>query len=554
MPRRLLWPTLPVAAVLMLGGLAMCERSLAGVDPTTLVAITDSGPVVGTARAHAIEFRGIPYAAPPVGALRFRPPQPPAPWKAARGAARFGSACPQPHRYGLTDESLDEDCLTLNVSIPERALEAPPNGDPPLLPVIVWIHGGAFVGGSSNLYRLDWLTTNTFTVVVSINYRLGVLGFMPHAGFDPESNGAYGIEDQRMALRWVQRNIEAFGGDPKNVTLAGESAGAGSICIHLSDPEASRGLFSKAVLLSAACEHVLPTVDSSATILGSKVAAAVGCRDAATAADCLRAASVADLMRAGDAATRGQTLAFVPTVGSKSVPRQPRDAIRDGAVLRVPLLVGTARDEMRLYVAYQEQGGRHTTAGNYADRLREIFGKHAPQVLREYPLAAGDSAPARLGSVLSDFNPSIPINHCLVLASTSALSRYAPAYEFEFADPNAPALGVGIRATPDPGFPLGTVHSAMLSYLFPNFSNTAKIDGPVPPFLSQLTGKTLMAAIWHFAERGEPSERRLPPWPAYGKGPTVMRVEPNKYSTFDASDAHHCGFWKKQYPDILEDL
>jgi para-nitrobenzyl esterase len=203
-------------------------------------------------------------------------------------------------RFGLTEASDEEDCLSLNVSRP-RSIPAGRR-----LPVLVWIHGGAFVGGSSNLYRLDALARRNL-VVVSPNYRLGVLGFMPHPAFDQASNGNLGLMDQREALRWVQRNIAAFGGDPTNVTIAGESAGAGSICAHLAAPELSGGLFHKAVLISGGCLAPLPTVQAYST-LGSEIAAAVGCRQANREAllACLRAQPLSQLLEKGDGAPRAE--------------------------------------------------------------------------------------------------------------------------------------------------------------------------------------------------------------------------------------------------------
>jgi para-nitrobenzyl esterase len=543
-----------LAIPLILGVLLPGSPAVAGVDPVSLVVTTDSGAVRGYVRHRIIEFRGIPYAAPPVGELRFRAPQPPKPWKVTRDATHFGSACPQLHRYGITDESLVEDCLTLNVSVsPPRDAPAA-DADEKLMPVIVWIHGGAFVGGSSNLYHLETLVKNSLAIIVSINYRVGVFGFMPHAGFDADDNGAYGLEDQRMALAWVQRNIAAFGGDPNNVTVAGESAGAGSICMHLANPEASKGLFAKAMLLSAACMQPLRTVAETEAQVGAKVAAAVGCKDAATAAECLRDAPVEQLLRAGEAVGRTAPLAFAPSVGSKVLPRQPAAVMRAGESLPVPLLVGAARDEMRLYIGYDEQAGRHTTAANYVRRLRDYFGKAAPQVAAEYPLAKDASAPAQLGSVLSDFNPEVPINNCLILDTSATLRRIAPVYEFEFADPNAPVLGVGMPSTPDPGMPLGAVHSAMLSYFFPGFSNSVANDGRYPPFTSQIVGKAMIVALAAFSAGGEPRHLLLPAWPPYTGGATVLRLEPGNYELVDAAAAHRCAFWRRLYPALLADL
>jgi para-nitrobenzyl esterase len=197
----------------------------------TLV-VTSTGSVRGTLHDGVREFKGIPYAAPPTGKLRWKLPQPAKPWKGVLDATRYGNECPRLSRYGLTEAAYNEDCLFLNVTIPEMRSPATVK-----LSVIVWIHGGAFVGGSSSLYPLAHLALSGHLVVVSFNYRLGVFGLMGHPAFDRDYDGSYGLEDQRAAMRWVQRNIAAFGGAPGNVTIAGESAGAGSVCMHLLAPQ-----------------------------------------------------------------------------------------------------------------------------------------------------------------------------------------------------------------------------------------------------------------------------------------------------------------------------
>ncbi len=525
---------------------ALAPDSVAAKSPAGLVVDTELGTVRGVERHGVIEFRGIPYAAAPVGELRWQAPQPAARWTGIRDASRFGSACPQLHRFNLTDESLDEDCLTLNVSTPKPAsgIRSPPR------PVMVWIHGGAFVGGSSNLYRLDALA-RAGTVVVSINYRLGVLGFMPHPAFAADDNGAYGLLDQRAALAWVKANIRTFGGDPSNVTVAGESAGGGSICMHMAVPEAVTGLFQKAVVISAGCLQPMPTVAQASADVGVKVANAVGCSDAATALECMRHAPLKALLDAGDAISRTRIMTFSPTIGSRIVPRQAGDAMREGDFLRVPTLMGGARDELRLYIGYDEQAGRHITPENYAERLAYYYGPLGVKVVVRYPLAAGASPPASVGSVLSDYNPFVGINNCLYLETSTALSRHTSVHEFEFSDPGALVVGVGI-APPDPGFPLGAVHSAVLNYLFPHMSNTSRIDAPDLPAQSQQLSRRMVALWTSFMATGTPRAPSVPAWPTFAGAATVMRLEPHRTELFDAATAHRCGFWQSLFPDALQ--
>lgn len=209
--------------------------------------------VVGREQDGVREFLGIPFAAPPVGALRWRAPQSVAPWSIPRDATRRARACTQLKRGGVGAES-GEDCLTLNVWTPVGAGQR--------LPVLVWIHGGAFVNGSGAdpLYDGALLAARAHAVVVTVNYRLGPLGFMSHRQLADEAGRAVspslGILDQRAALQWVRRNVVAFGGDPDSVTLFGQSAGAFSVCTHLASP-GSRGLFARAIMESGACADML---------------------------------------------------------------------------------------------------------------------------------------------------------------------------------------------------------------------------------------------------------------------------------------------------------
>lgn len=541
-----------IIATLFLGlaALAVKARNNDSMNDPTVVQ-TDSGAVHGVYRNGVLEFRGIPYAAAPSGDRRWAPPQPAAAWAGIRDASNFGSACPQAARFGLTEESNDEDCLSINVSVPKGVKAGAKT------PVFVWVHGGAFVGGSSNLYRLDALA-HSGVVAVTFNYRVGVFGFMPHPAFDAAYNGGYGLEDQRAALRWVQRNIAAFGGDPDNVTLAGESAGAGSICQHLVSPEHVEGLFHKVVIQSAGCLQPMPTVEQ-AQQAGLTVAATVGCKDPATALQCLRRAPVKVLVDAGTAMAGNAVMAFAPTVGAQTVPRGMSEAFKTGKVVKVPMIMGGTRDELRLYVAYDQQAGRKVTRENFTNKLRTLYGstqeereRQVPtQVARTYPLTGEINPPTLLGSIMSDFNPAVGINNCLYLHTADAFSRYVPVYQFEFADRNAPVLGVGIPAQPDPGMELGAVHSSEINYLFPRYSNTSRIDAPELAPESQKLADQMVAYWTSFASAGVPSAPDSPAWAKYGNPNTVMLLDPGKVGLYNASQEHKCEFWKSMYPEQL---
>jgi para-nitrobenzyl esterase len=226
--------------------------------------------------------------------------------------------------------------------------------------VLLWIHGGAFVGGAASLYRLDRLARDADAVVVSINYRLGVFGFMAPPAAATGAGHVLGLEDQRLAMRWVKDNVAAFGGDPENITLAGESAGAASVCMHLLAPEQTRGLFHRAIIQSAACGTPLRTL-AEAEAFAAKVAAQAGCADPTNALACLNAVEPQRLIAAGSKAASGELMAFAPYTGTATVPHMSLDALQAGAFARVPVLNGFTRDEMRLYVGYDVQDGASIT-------------------------------------------------------------------------------------------------------------------------------------------------------------------------------------------------
>ena len=504
-----------------------------------LVVTTSDGQLRGTLGIGVREWKGIPYAAPPTGARRWAMPAAPAPWNGIRDASQFGSACPQVVRFALTEASDNEDCLYLNVAVPVAPLRGANKRA-----VLIWIYGGAYVGGAANLYPIDYLARMANIVVVSINYRLGVFGVMPHPAFEPAHNGGLAFEDQRRAMRWVQQNIAAFGGDPGNVTIAGESAGASSVCVHLASPKLSAGLFHKAIMQSIGCTLRQRTVVEGYRA-GLALAETVGCADLTTALECLRSKPVTQLLAAQTALAARMNRAFAPSVGSDSVPQQAADAFASGNFFRVSIINGGNRDEMRLYVGYDAVAGVHVTPENYPDKLKESYSDNATAVQARYPLTEFPSASSALGTVKSDYLPDGPLNNCLFLHTAQLASRYVPVYQFEFTDRAAPPV------MPDPGFELGAVHSAELPYLFPHFSNKSIFDGPdLAPGSQRLSAQ--MIAYWGaFARGGRPRARGLPAWNRFRSDKAVLRLDPDKLGEFDAGAAHHCEFWRKLYPQAL---
>ncbi|HXG23223.1 MAG TPA: carboxylesterase family protein, partial [Chthonomonadales bacterium] len=305
--------------------------------------VTEDGPLKGVISPDINEFLGILYAAPPVGTLRWMPPQPHGHWQGVLEATQLGNACPQRSAEGVVG---NEDCLFLNVYTPGlKKNENKHDG----LPVMVWIHGGDFVRGAGGFYDPTPLVEKGNVIVVTINYRLGVLGFFAHLVIDAEGhdNGNYGLMDQQFAFQWVQRNIAAFGGDPDRVTIFGESAGGLSVYSHLASPTAE-GLFHRAIAQSGAYtsfqryqqQRIVPLAAAEAQ--GTAFAANVGCDN--QTAQCLRAASVATLITK-------QPASSYPILDGDVLVQPPGPAFASGQFNHVPIITGSNHDEYRLFIA-----------------------------------------------------------------------------------------------------------------------------------------------------------------------------------------------------------
>lgn len=464
--------------------------------------VAPAGAVEGTADGSVRVFRGIPYAAPPVGPLRWQPPQPAAPWTGTRKATAFGPACMQPRGgppniYINPPERMSEDCLTLNIWAPRDAKAAP---------VVVWIHGGALVSGYSHeaMYDGARLVRRGGAIVVSINYRLGVLGYLAHPGLSAESregvSGNYGLRDQIAALQWVKRNIAAFGGDPSNVTIAGESAGALSVMYLLTSPPA-RGLFHKAIAQSAymvttpelkADHHGMPAAEKA----GAALASAIGAGDVTA----LRAIPAETLVQQAAANRFGPWGA----IDGKLLPRQLVDTWDRGEQAPVPLLAGFNAGEIRSLRVLLPPAPAN--AATYEKIIRERYHDLAEPFLRLYPSRDIDA------SMLATTRDALYgwTSQRLAIGQT-AIGQRAYLYLFDHGYPAADENG------------LHAFHAAEIPYVFGTANATPPYWPRVPDDLVNRRLSTAMMDYWlSFARSGDPVASGQPDWPAYGKAGNYM--------------------------------
>ena len=481
-----------VAAILP----SLCITAVTATPLTPSITIAD-GVVNGLPRdaAGILTFLGIPYAAPPVGNLRWAAPQPAAPFPAGGlSAQQFGFSC-----WAATSEvppfqPENEDCLTINVWTGAQQPTAK-------LPVMVWIYGGGFQFGASADPQYNG--TNLATegvVVVSFNYRLGVLGFLALTELDAEGtlSGNYGIQDEIAALKWVQANIAAFGGDPDNVTIFGQSAGAHSVGILLASPLTS-GLFNKAILESGAwwdSEHGSLETFVQARQAGKAFEAKVGATDVVE----MRALSAATIMAADawNPNTDPGLTSFAPSIDYYVLNGAPGAAFADGQQAKVPLLAGWVADEEFLFLA---RAPPHATEAQFQVDLTALFGAaKVSEATALYP----DSTPAQLNNSADSLIGDLIIREQTWEAADRQYRSGEPVYVyyFTYTSPYSPIAA----------------HTAEIPFVFGNLGPNPIFGGlssPTPSYADVVFSRTLMAYWTNFAKTGNPNGAGLPTWPAY---------------------------------------
>jgi len=448
---------------------------------------TDKGAVVGQSDGTITAFLGVPYAAPPLGQLRWRPPQPHAAWSEPFSATALGPACAQSEGGIGQTGPFSEDCLTVNVWTPRTGAAAK-------APVMVFIHGGFFVHGSSNQDTYDGRALAAQGVVmVSMNYRLGALGFLAHPALTAEdehaSSGNTALLDQREALRWVQTNIAAFGGDPSNVTVFGESAGAMTICALVVSPLGS-GLFHRAIGESGSCAifttplHAT-TASAGAESLGVAVAAALGCDTASDVLGCMRGKSADEVIAAAPMSLNGVSLQ--PNIDGYVLPEAPSAALAAGRVNPLDGMIGgTNQDEATLFT----RALVIDTEAQYEVAVTRLLPSFAADALALYPAAAFPTPKDAYNTLFTDVIFVCPIRGQL----RGIAARGTSAYLYQLTRPTR-------------SDELGVYHGSELPFVFGNLSLSSGMSAADRAFSNQVIG------YWtRFAATGDPNGASATPW------------------------------------------
>jgi para-nitrobenzyl esterase len=463
------------------------------------------GKVLGNEKQGYAEFLGIPYGSPPIGSLRFKPPTKPIPWKGVRDATIFASASLQPsteykHAHG------SEDCLYLNVYKPTNPESSAP------LPVMLWLHGGGFVNGSGNAFFSGLVAQTARAIIVTINYRLGPLGWLalPSLAAEAEDGNAgnYGLLDSIEALQWVQNNIEAFGGDPERVTVFGQSAGGEQVLALLASPPA-KGMFQRAISMSAPAGLTLPDL-TGATSRYASILKNLNIGSGEDQLRRLRSVPAQELINVADISwdILKNGLLYVPTVGGGVLPAQWIDLYRQGNFHRVPVMIGHTKQEMRLLAAIHENNlGRRLPREEAESCARGFIPENIiDKVLAEYNLKGSDDPSTVISDMLTAALFPAGLEKCRI-----ALAKETTVYSYQTFDPDAQESHVHAKFSP-----IHAGHDSDLPALFQwdDFENEpTRLNAEQRKYAIQL-GRY----FGQFAATGDPNGPDLPKWRSMNEG------------------------------------
>lgn len=502
-----------LTALFLATGLAF--PALAETPPQVTTAL---GPVTGNSEAGIDRFLGIPFAQPPIGTLRFAPPAPLQPWTEPLQATETATRCSAPSG-GDGVRLVNEDCLYLNVYRPAGAA---PGGK---LPIMVFIHGGGNTTGSTDIYDGARMATQANAMVVTLAYRLGAFGFLATPELSEEggdnASGGYALLDLVAGLEWVRDNAAAFGGNPEDVLLMGQSAGGTNVCSLMASPAAA-GLFQRASIMSGVCGFNKPL--DGAEQDGEAFAVAVGCADPASRNECLRGLPAETLLDSFSS--------FLPATpfGTKLLPKAPMQAFADGDAAKIPTMVGFSRNEMWGFM----HGMYPLSIEAYQGLVRDRFGEAADKVLELYPAVDFPHTEYAWGAIQGDTTFVCP-----AFAIADALSPHVPVSVYEFADMTTPNWrSLGEDMPPPEGYRTGAAHTSELFYLL----DYAAISAPLNA--EQIALGNEMVRLWAAfgGLKGETS------WPAYSAAErSVLELQLPAAGGIVAATTpfarHHCDYW-----------
>jgi len=537
--------------VMLLANLWVLDAA-AGDDFCSNPVSTAEGLVSGVSEKEqpVCSYKGIPYAAPPVGNLRWAAPQPPAAREGVFKAEKFPPECCQTAGplFGVKASKRSEDCLYLNIWRPKKSGR---------FPVMLWIHGGTFNNGSGviPLYRGDRIAGEKDVVAVTINYRLDFLGFLAYRQLSQEdpngSSGNYGLMDQIAALKWVKQNIAAFGGDPDNITIFGESAGGWSVCSLLASPLAS-GLFSKAIIESGGCDAV--TSMEKGYEIGDEFAKAAGC-EGPEALACLRSQTFKELRskfshqekkekklekKAGSSklVDIGEIMPkWIPRVDGWVLKQKPIDALRAGRFNRTPLLVGVTRDEVKLFTL-TIPGIRLVPKCILHQQLELNLGEEITEgIERLYPYDQYRRPADAVIDALGDMGLG-----CRCFEAAEAASAYQPVYyyRFDYDQHLLPHMA-------------GAMHGIEIPFVLDNFKQPPAIFFFPGCFAKKARPlKNEVMIYWtNFAKTGDPNEEQLTQWPKYDTRERNKMILDQPLRQMTTDNVEKCQFWKEH--DFLQE-
>jgi para-nitrobenzyl esterase len=517
----MLTPTRAASRLLIFAIAFPLTAAVAGAEPVT----TKSGAVEGTtvAGSNVRVYKSIPFAAPPVGDLRWKPPQPPASWDGVRKATEFGPRCMQARIYEdmIFRDDNREDCLYLNVWTPAKS-------GTDRLPVMVWIYGGGFASGSASEPRQDGeRLAAKGVVVVGFNYRVGIFGFFSHPELTAESpnhaSGNYGMLDQVAALRWVKENIAAFGGDPGNVTIFGESAGSFAVSAMMATPLA-RGLFHRAIGESGAFFPGPGGLGATPLAVSEQAGVAFAKGVGADSLAALRAKSGEDILKAAQDKSMPR---FRPNIDGYLLTKDPRETFAKSEQSKVPLLAGWNADEIRGGVILADP---KPTAQSFIAQTRERFGEHADVILAAYPASTDDEALESAAALGSDTFIGYSTWKWLEVHEQTGQS---PVYRYSFDRKIPVAPDTKINGKPAAAKDIGARHAGEIEYVFGQLDSVPKVTWePSDRALSD----QIMTYWSNFAKSADPNGSGLPTWPKYEKatGYRVMHLDETSKAAPDA--------------------